>query len=75
MKQDTRWIILGLCLVAFFALSLVISFNSGLKQGVKQSNDCYYQGGVLVFEGNSLKCVKNDTKISNNFNFSGVDLG
>lgn len=81
-KQDKRWMLLGLLLIGFFIISLLISFNSGFKQGVFQVLNCEKQGSEFIVEKNSYLCdskinnsLNKNTNIINNydFNFTGVE--
>lgn len=79
-KQNMKWILLGLCLIAFFALSLIISFNNGFKQGVEQVLNCEKNNNTFVIEKHSFtyECKNNNfnkqvNQMNNyNFNFSEV---
>lgn len=77
-KQDKKWILLGLILVAFFAVSLLISFNSGFRQGVYQVVNCEKNGYNFSIEEHSFdyECKKINNNKANGLyiNFSGDGL-
>lgn len=68
--KDSKMILIGVCVVAFFALALVIVFDDGFKQGVTETKECLDNGGLVVITYNSFNCEKNFTKDKFNFNYS-----
>lgn len=77
MKNSTIYLY-AMIFLGLIIISLLLSFNSGFKQGVLKAKECLDNKGFIELKFNSFKCNTNHnlTLIDNfnNFNFSGVKI-